>query len=330
MKILFLVPPESRRSQARLRIQPFAQAGLRAGLDITCREIPRRWYARYCFFSRLPRVDVLVVHRQTLSCFELGMLRRLCSTLVYDVADAAWTLPAGEFRTGRGSMDQALLERRFGQMCRGVDLCLADNRLIAKKILNYQDMVRTIHTPIDVECYRPGTGGKQGGVPLVGWIGLPGEEKLLEGTMDSLAAHGGGIQFSFLSAKPYAGPGHEYAMWSNWKKEDEPSRIQAMDIGLVIHGDDEYSRAGSNVEVLRYMAAGVAVVASDTGSNAAVIDHGIDGFLVREGGDWERYVVRLARDPELRRNMTETARRKVVDGHSLEKISPRLWDALGA
>lgn len=325
MKILFLIPSGAQRSLARFRVIPFVEHGLRQGLDVSCLEVPTKTYKRYVFFSRLPRVDVLVIHRELLSVLELGILRRLTKNLVYDIGDASWTKPAREISSLWGGITSATLARRFERICRTADRCLVDNRAQANRMLGHKQQLNIIHTPVDLERYVPGTGGKEGGTVLVGWMGAPGDEPLLDDVMEKLAPHGGDIQFSVVSSKQYEGAGKEYVLWSSMCWENEPVQLQAMDIGLVPMADDSYSRAGSNVEVLRFMASGVAVVASDVGRNSEVIDHGIDGFLVRKPEDWSRYVMRLAKDPELRQRMTEAARKKVELDYSLDEAATKLW-----
>lgn len=330
MKILFLIPSGEQRSQARFRVLPYVEHGKRLGLNIDCREVPIGGYRRYVFFSRLPQVDVLVVHRELPSRMELGILRRLARNLVYDIGDASWTKPLREKTLLWGGIADATQARRFERFCRTADRCLVDNRAQADRMLGHKRQLNIMPTPVDTERYTPGTGGKrQGGAVLVGWMGDAGDEPLLTEVMSRLAPHGGEIQFSVVSPTPYQGPGHEYVLWSSPSWNTEPIQLQAMDIGLVPMVDDIYSRAGGNMEALRFMASGVAVVASDVGRNAELIDHGIDGFLVRNPEDWSRYVMRLAADPELRQRMAEAGRAKVVADHSLDKSARLLWQILG-
>jgi len=328
MKILFLIPSGEQRSQARFRVLPFVKHGKRLGLDIDCREIPQGFYQRYTFFSRLPHVDVLVVHRELLSFFGLSILRNMANTLVYDIGDASWTKPARELKPFWSGITASTLARRFERFCRTADRCLVDNRAQADRMREHKKQLHILPTPVDVERYTPGTGGKEGGTVLVGWMGDLGDEPLLGDVMDRLAPHGGDIQFSIVSPTPYEGAGQKYVLWSTPSWESEPVQLQAMDIGLVPMVDDYYTRSGSNMEVLRFMASGVPVVASDVGRNAEVIDHGVDGYLVRDPEDWSRYVMRLAEDPELRQRMAEAARSKVVEKYGLDKTAMLLWQIL--
>ena len=329
MKILFLVPSGTQRSHARFRVLPLVEQGQRSGMDVSYKAVPRSLLKRYAFFSRLPHVDVLVVHRELFSAYELGTLRRLCKTLVYDCSDAVWTLPELELRRFDSGLVAAKLHRRFERVCREADLCIVDNRPIAQVVSQYQDQVRIMPTCVDTNWFIPGHGGKVGGSVLVGWMGTPGDEPSLQDAMGYLEPHAGSIQFSVVSREPYTGPGREYVFWNSWSESDEPLKLQAMDIGLTPRANEEFARSACGVDVLRYMASGLAVVASDIGGAADIIDHGIDGFLIRDAEDWPRYVMRLAEDSALRQRVGEAARCKAKEKYGLDVYVSQFWGALG-
>lgn len=327
MKIMFLVPMGTPRSHVRYRVVPFVEYGRENGIEVSYKEVPQGFLARYSFFSRLPHVDMFVVHREMFSSYELASLRRLCKKLVYDFSDGVWTQPERERRLG-SSTQEAKWARRFERVCREADMCIADNRSLADRVSQYQDNIRIIPTPVDTRQYAPGDGGRVGGSTVVGWLGTPGDEVYLDAPLEKLQSHGGDIQFSVVSNAPYDGPGSDFTFWSSWSEAGEAQKLQAMDIGLMPLADDEYLRVGAGVDVLKYMASGVAVVASDIGANSEIIDHGIDGFLVRDGDDWARHVLLLAEDADLRRNVVETARRKTVEKYDMRHIADQFWGAL--
>jgi hypothetical protein len=329
MKTLFLAPCRTQRSHAACRVEAHVAAARAAGRDVGLLEVPRSRLARYAFFSRLPRADVIVVHRELLSGFELRTLRRLTPRLVYDFADAVWTLPERELCCGRARRRAAQAGRRFERMCAGADLCLVETMTQAKAAAPFQDQVRIVPTPLDTSLYAPAQGAGGSGAIRVGWMVTGGDRQRLGEIVGSLADRAGPIQFSIVSESPYDGPGKDFVFWSMPEPGREAARLQTMDIGLAPYPDDAYSRAGSGLDVLRYMACGVAVVASDCGGAGELVDHGIDGFLARDAGDWTRHVIRLADDAELRRSMAEAARRKVVSRYGLSTVSDRLWEALG-
>ncbi|MFH1912721.1 MAG: glycosyltransferase family 4 protein [Pseudomonadota bacterium] len=331
MKTVFLVPSGA-RTHAAFRVDAHVAAGRASGRDVSALTVPASPLARYAFFSRLGRADVMVVHRELLSEYELRTLRRLAPKIVYDVADAAWTLPQ------RG-MDGMLARRRagraarcFARICAGADLCLVENMAQAKAVASFQERVRILPTPLDTDVYVPGAaqngGNPGGGAVRVGWMVNGGDRQCLVDIVGGLAERGGSIQFFIVSDEPYDGPGKDFVFWSRPEPGREVAALQDMDIGLAPYPDDEYSRAGSGLDTLRYMACGAVVVASDRGGAGEVVDHGIDGFLARDAEDWTRHVIRLAEDADLRRDMAEAARHKVVGKFSQATVSAQLWDAL--
>ncbi|ADU62297.1 MAG: glycosyltransferase family 4 protein [Pseudodesulfovibrio sp.] len=334
MKTVFLVPCGTRRSHAAYRVAPHVAAGRAAGLDVCMLEVPASGFARYRFFSRLPGADVIVVHRELISRGELRTLRRLAPKLVYDFADAVWTLPAREQDGGGARRRMAMLARRFRRICAEADLCLVENMAQAKAAAPFQDQVRIVPTPLDAARYapRPDTDGSapgHGGPIRVGWMVTGGDRHCLGEIVGGLADKGVGIQFSIVSDSPYDGPGRDFVFWSLPESASEIARLQTMDIGLAPYPDDGHSQAVSGLDVLRYMACGVVVVASDKGGAGEIVDHGIDGFLARDIEEWTRHVLHLARDHDLRHRMAEAARLKVVNQYGLASVAGQLWDALG-
>ncbi|MBC18079.1 MAG: hypothetical protein CL942_13625 [Desulfovibrio sp.] len=326
MKVMFLVPHGTRRSQARYRVSPLVRYWSEKGIDAFWKEMPQGLYARYSFFSRLPHADVVVVHRELLSSYELGIVRRLSRKLVFDCADAVWALPAA----GQGIMaSRNRLERGFQRMCQGADVCVVDNKALAEEAAKYQDQVHVVTTPIDVEHFVPGNGGKNGGPTLVGWCGNCDNQSYAEQVMGTLTPLAGSVQFSILSKEPYAGPAREYAMWTSWAPGREVGHLQAMDIGLVPVPSDDNGQVANGIEALKLMSVGLPVIASDVGVHAEMIDHGVDGYLVRDEADWAKYIKNLADQPDLRRRMGEQARKKIVENHALDVIAPQLRRVLG-
>jgi len=328
MKVMFLVPSGTQRSHARFRVIPFVEHACARGMDVFWKAVPLSFLGRCIFFSRLPKADVYVVHRELLSTLELQAVKRVCDRLVYDFSDAVWMLPGNVGRLGC-SMGHSKVVWRFERLCRAADLCIVDNRALADRISAWQNEVHVLPTAVDTEAYTLRSGKNKSDMPVVGWIGDRAEPEQLRCALGSLAPEAGSFQFSVVSGRPYAGPGQEYVFWSTWSEERELEQLQTMDVGLVPLDGNEWTRAASGIDVLRYMASGVAVVASGVGSAAEIVDHGIDGFLVRSEADWKRCILRLLEDEPLRQTMVTAAHRKIREEYSVEALAPRLWETLG-
>ena len=72
------------------------------------------------------------------------------------------------------------------------------------------------------------------------------------------------------------------------------------------------------------MAAGLPVVANPIGVQTHLVRHGETGFLAETPDQWAEAIGRLARDPELRRQMGLAARHRVEREFSVE-VGGRRW-----
>jgi len=323
MKIMFLIPQGMQNSHAQFRVLPLIAHEFGDAADMFYKEIPKNPIRRYSFFSRLPHADVIVIHRELVSAFELGGIRRLCEVLVFDCSEAVWAMPGEGLNRLGAARKLAKRQRRFERLCQQADIGVADNSRLAKEMSGLCERVHTVPTAIDSNLYCPGTGGKRGGVTLVGWVETVGDLSAFKSTLAQLEMHAGQIQFSIVSRKQYIGPGREYSFWAAWSQENEPMKLQAMDIGLLPVVNDDFGEGGCTLNILKYMASGVAVVASDIGVHSEMVEHGVNGFLVRETGDWEKYVMMLANDKVLRARLAEAGRQKAVEMFSLREYRER-------
>jgi glycosyltransferase involved in cell wall biosynthesis len=72
------------------------------------------------------------------------------------------------------------------------------------------------------------------------------------------------------------------------------------------------------------MAVGIPVVGRRMGSNAEIIQDGINGFLVDGHDEWHDKLSLLISNSDLRRRMGKAARKTVEDKFSLQTQMPRL------
>ncbi len=78
------------------------------------------------------------------------------------------------------------------------------------------------------------------------------------------------------------------------------------------------------------MAAGLPVVASETGVHVDVVEHGRTGFLAARPDQWSAALEKLIRDPSLRGAMGKAAREAVQARFSARATAEQLLAALSA
>mgnify|MGYP003633235304 CR=1 FL=1 len=115
--------------------------------------------------------------------------------------------------------------------------------------------------------------------------------------------------------------GTEYLPWS---EDTEVEAIRGMDVGIMPLDDSPWSRGKCGYKLIQYMACGRPVVASPTGVNTEIVEHGVNGFLARTAKDWRDALITLLDDPALRARMGAAGRAKVERSYSLQVWAPRV------
>jgi glycosyltransferase involved in cell wall biosynthesis len=80
------------------------------------------------------------------------------------------------------------------------------------------------------------------------------------------------------------------------------------DIGLCPVWPTTFSDSKSAVKAIEYGARGIPAICSDVPAYRPVIEHGVNGFLVKHDHEWLKYASELAGDEGLRAKMGEAAR----------------------
>lgn len=133
------------------------------------------------------------------------------------------------------------------------------------------------------------------------------------------------------------GIGHEHAMSIGlkgrrigalgWVKDHGAylQAVSAFDAWLAPYRDIPFNRAKFATKFLEASILGIPLIASDIEPYRRVIRHGENGFLVKHGHEWSKYLKRLVDDPELRQQIGMNARAE-ASGSILQAIN-RQWEA---
>ena len=109
-----------------------------------------------------------------------------------------------------------------------------------------------------------------------------------------------------------------------WSSDMEVPFLQDCDIGIVPLLDLDWNPWKFYLKLIQYMAVGLPVVAQKMGSNADVIQDGVNGFVVETEEEWIEKLGLLIQNPELRIKMGKEARKSAVEKYSTEVQMPRV------
>ena len=102
--------------------------------------------------------------------------------------------------------------------------------------------------------------------------------------------------------------------------EEIPEHIAEFDVNLYPLADDAWSRGKCAMKILEAMGMEIPSVASRVGENPYIIDDGEDGLLATTSEEWVEKLRLLITDPQLKKQMGQRGRKKVIREYSQEVI----------
>jgi len=184
--------------------------------------------------------------------------------------------------------------------------------------------VEIIPTVVDIKRYTVTPKNSQQDL-VIGWIGSPATQHyLLELTpVFNALKREFNIHFLAIGANQQGLEKTPIEALS-WTEETEILSIQKFDIGIMPLSDSHWERGKCGYKLIQYMACGLPVVGSSVGANKQIINHGVNGFLVKNLSDWEQALRSVLRDVTLRKSMGYEGRKMVELRYSLQAQVPKL------
>lgn len=233
--------------------------------------------------------------------------------------------------------ERGRVHRYFGECAgwatavRAADLVIAGNTYLAEAAARLHPDVRVIPSCVDPDAYGAKQSYAVGTVPRLLWLGSPSTEPYLSAIAPALLeVHRiTGARLTLISSghRPL---GALTAMTDRveWAGARTDALLADADCGLMPLPDDAWSRGKCAYKLLQYAAAGLPVVASPVGVNAAVLEQ-LGGIAATGHGSWVDALVDVVRATESdRRARGRAARRGVQEHYSFAAWRDAFVDAL--
>lgn len=306
----------------RYRVAAFRPHLEQAGWETETRPMPRAWWRWLRLGRDLRNADAVLLLRRLIQPWQLALLRRAARCLVYDFDDAVFLRDS---YTLKGLHSRRRL-RRFRATVATADAVTAGNEFLR---VWAGEKATLVPTCVDPDAYPLSEHHRCGTGVQLAWIGSSSTLQGLEAIRPILEGVGQsqpGLMLKLICDRFFE-LRHLRILPCPWSESTESAELASSDIGVSWLPNDPWSRGKCGLKVLQYMAAGLPVVANPVGVQAEIVRHGENGFLAETPAQWAEAVGRLARDPELRREMGREGRRRVESEFSVA-VGARRWIAL--
>jgi glycosyltransferase involved in cell wall biosynthesis len=275
-----------------------------------------------------PECDVVLIYREA-SLIGPAILERLAKTwnvpIVYDIDDPIF-LPYNS--PVNGSLSKLKFSRKTHSLFKFSNHVISINDIIGNYAKKFNQNVTVVPNFVDTSVYKPSQRQEIVGDTKnvrIGWTGSVSTIQNLEIIQKPLQIlqEKFGTKIRLIANGKTEIKGVELEQ-KTWSAEMEVPFLQECDIGIVPLLDLEWNPWKFYLKTIQYMAVGLPVVAHKMGSNAEVIQDGVNGFVVETEAEWTEKLSLLIENPELRIKMGKEARKSAIEKYSTEVQMPRV------
>ena len=283
---------------------------------------------RLLLLLRARRFDFIFIHREVTPVgppiFEWLLSQLLQKKIIYDFDDAIWL---ADKKDEAWYLRFVKWRRKVGAICRWSYKVSSGNVYLASFAKQYNSNVVVNPTTIDTAAVHnpslfPTEKSKKQGI-VIGWTGSHSTLKYLVGSaaiLSQIEVAFPNVQFMVIAdRRPNLRLNN--MLFVPWSYESEIQDLLSIDIGIMPLPNDKWTKGKCGFKALQYMALKIPAIASPVGVNNQIIDHGINGFLCSTPEEWSSALTKLIKDKELRQQMGEHGRNKVIDHYSVESNS---------
>ena len=287
------------------------------GWDVTFADAGDTGHPPQITLSDLAGYDVIVAQRWNKHT-GLGVWRRArtpYSRLVFELDDDVFHVTPENWNAyqlyGRGDIRDAV-----AHAAETADLVTVSTEPLAQVMREYNDRVTVL--PNCIPSWVPDMPREQMRPrPRVGWMGGASHGIDIGQVADPVRRFlrrfpGWDLQLNATDYRVTFKAPADRMFFRPWVQVNEnPEKFYGsidFDIGLCPLWPTVFSASKSAIKAIEYGARGIPVLATDCPAYSGVIEHGVNGFLIRRDHEWLKYMSELAGDETLRARMGEAAR----------------------
>ncbi len=349
-KILFLSPyPFGKAPSQRLKYEQYYDAFKNAGFDITTSSFISLsfWkiiyqeghyfgkifytvlgYFRRCFdLLRIRKFDVVYVHLWVtplgFPIFEY-LVCLFAKKVIYDIDDMIYLN-----NNSNRWIDKIKGRNKPIVLMKKANHIVVCSPFLADFVRQYNTNITTILATYDTEKSLPLKTHIDKEPIIIGWTGTHSTLKYLSIIAPVLEKISKirNIKFLVICNAIYKNSNIEVENIA-WSAEHEYEDLRIIDIGLYPLEKEEWVLGKSGNKALAYMNLGIPCIATNYGTNQVVIENGENGFLADNASDWEKYLLQLIDDIELRKSIGTKARQSVEAKYSVQKNTQTYLDLI--
>jgi glycosyltransferase involved in cell wall biosynthesis len=222
-----------------------------------------------------------------------------------------------------------LLGRKIDKIMATADVVVAGNSYIADRAKKAgASHVVIVPSVIDISKYSV-KNWSQAKPTVIGWIGSPSSQKLLESIFPVLEqiARTRPVEYRFVGVHNLKKADFAYQAY-DWSEETEVDMIKGFDIGIMPIENKPFQHGKCGFKLIQYLACGVPIVGTPIGVNQDIILMGKNGFPASTELEWVQALNTLLDDPVTAAEFGKFGRRQVEEKYCIQAVVHQLQTVL--
>ena len=197
--------------------------------------------------------------------------------------------------------------------------------------LNFKKKCTYISCSINTDRFIPINKYSNNEIVTVGWTGTFGSKEYLDILRDVFIDLSKRCDFKLriIGNFKYELPGVNLEV-IQWSSEREIEDLQGIDIGVYPLPFNNWVSGKSGLKAIQYMAFGLPTIATEIGNTPNIINHNVNGWLVKTPEDWGNALEALIKNPSLRKELGQEARVTTLAKYSTHVIASNYLSILNS
>ncbi len=351
MKILFLTKYEYLGANSRYRTLQYLPYVREAGFKFDIEPLFNDKYLKYRYSHGSPKIlttlgrllkrmktvlvdsykyDLLVIEYELIPYFPAFLeryLKLIKKNYVVDYDDAIWH----NYDSHKKWWIRKLLGNKIKHVIKNAQIVIGGSAYIidyaqksgAKKLVK-------IPTSIDLKKYKCECSEKKDKF-IIGWIGSPATSKYVLEVNNILKnftdKHNSVVHLIGFDRKLENKLLFKFKI-IDWSEDTEIKEICKFDVGIMPLANGPFEKGKCGFKLIQYMGCKKPVIASAVGENNLIVEHGTNGYLVKNFQEWYNYLKILYNNKEVRKKMGEKGFEKIQKEYSLKVTKEKYLNVL--
>jgi glycosyltransferase involved in cell wall biosynthesis len=206
-----------------------------------------------------------------------------------------------------GALSRLKFPGKVARLCALATAVIVNGSPLRRFAAQYNGNVWVVPNLVNEEAYQPEVRPRRD-PPCLGWIGSHSSASNLDLLAEPLGDLARRVDFEVhLVGAHRPAVGSVSCVSKSWSEASEVRDLRLFDAGLLPLNDHPWNAWKFSFKLAQYMALGIPPVCTPIGDNAAVVEHGANGFLASTSEDWVRCLEALITDDQLRQQMGAAA-----------------------